>query len=170
MYYYYRIYFHNIDLNNEARTNGVIILCFPPHTTHRLQVTDVVSMRPLSTYYNQAVSTWSHTNPGMVVTIRKLQNYLVKFLFKRPQCQPLLLALKLLGFGHMIPTFFFRTWFCCLVDNKDPASWWSYHTCNDCIDSIKYYNNSVVLYVSYTISYTACYLFWGSDGFITKIN
>lgn len=37
----------NIDLINEARAHGVIILCFPPHTTHRLQVTDVAFMRPL---------------------------------------------------------------------------------------------------------------------------
>lgn len=27
----------NIELINEARSHGVIILCFPPHTTHRLQ-------------------------------------------------------------------------------------------------------------------------------------
>lgn len=43
----------NIDLINEARSNGVIILYFPPHTTHRLQVANVAFMRPLSTFYDQ---------------------------------------------------------------------------------------------------------------------
>lgn len=31
----------NIDVINEGRSHGVMILCFPPHTTHRLQVADV---------------------------------------------------------------------------------------------------------------------------------
>lgn len=33
----------NIDVINEACSNGIIILCFPPHTTHRLQVADVAT-------------------------------------------------------------------------------------------------------------------------------
>lgn len=57
---------------NEARANGVIILCFPPHTTHRLQPADVVFMSPLSIFYDQPVSTWLRTNPGMVVTVRQV--------------------------------------------------------------------------------------------------
>ncbi|CAH2102389.1 unnamed protein product [Euphydryas editha] len=62
----------NIDLINEARAHGVIILCFPPHTTHRLQVADVAFMRPLSIYYEQAVTAWLRSNPGLVVTIRQV--------------------------------------------------------------------------------------------------
>lgn len=62
----------NIDLINEARAHGVIILCFPPHTTHRLQVADVAFMRPLSVYYEQAVTAWLRSNPGLVVTIRQV--------------------------------------------------------------------------------------------------
>lgn len=62
----------NIDLINEARAHGVIILCFPPHTTHRLQVADVAFMRPLSVYYEQAVTAWLRSNPGVVVTIRQV--------------------------------------------------------------------------------------------------
>ncbi|CAG5049180.1 unnamed protein product [Parnassius apollo] len=60
----------NIDLINEARTHGVIILCFPPHTTHRLQVADVAYMRPLSTYYDHQIMAWLRSNPGMTVTVR----------------------------------------------------------------------------------------------------
>ncbi|CAH2094366.1 unnamed protein product [Euphydryas editha] len=62
----------NIDLINEARAHGVIILCFPPHTTHRLQVADIAFMRPLSIYYELAVTAWLRSNPGLVVTIRQV--------------------------------------------------------------------------------------------------
>jgi hypothetical protein len=62
----------NIDLINEARSHGVIILCFPPHTTHRLQVADVAYMRPLSTYYDHQVTAWLRSNPGMIVTVRQV--------------------------------------------------------------------------------------------------
>ncbi|GBP51904.1 hypothetical protein EVAR_47081_1 [Eumeta japonica] len=63
---------HNIDLINEAQSHGVIIICFPSHTTHRRQVTDVASMRPLSTYYDQQIIAWLRSNPGIVVTVRRI--------------------------------------------------------------------------------------------------
>jgi hypothetical protein len=62
----------NLDVINEGRANGVIVLCFPPHTTHRLQVADVAYMRPLSTYYDQQITAWLRSNPGMVVTVRQV--------------------------------------------------------------------------------------------------
>ncbi|XP_050684750.1 uncharacterized protein LOC126979466 [Leptidea sinapis] len=62
----------NLDVINEARSNGVIILCFPPHTTHRLQVADVAYMKPLSTYYDQEITAWLRSNSGMVVTPRQV--------------------------------------------------------------------------------------------------
>lgn len=62
----------NIELISEARAHGVIILCFSLHTTHRLQVFDVAYMRPLSTYYDQQITAWLRSNPGMVVTIRQM--------------------------------------------------------------------------------------------------
>lgn len=47
------IHTKNIELVNEARFHGVIILFSPPHTTHDLQVADVVFLRPLSNYDRQ---------------------------------------------------------------------------------------------------------------------
>lgn len=61
----------NIDLVNEARFHGVIILCFPPHTTHGLQIADVVFLRPLSNYDRQ-ITAWLWSNPGVVVTMRQI--------------------------------------------------------------------------------------------------
>lgn len=58
----------NIDLIDLARQNGVILLCLPPHCTHKLQPLDVSFMAPLSAFYGQEVKSWLRANPGRVVT------------------------------------------------------------------------------------------------------
>lgn len=62
----------NLNLINYARDNGVVLLCFPPHTTHRLQPLDVAFMKPLSSYFDDEVRKWLRTNPGRVVTLHQL--------------------------------------------------------------------------------------------------
>lgn len=59
----------SLALINMAREKHVILLCFPPHTTHRLQPLDVSFMAPLSTYYEQEVRKWLIAHPGRAVTI-----------------------------------------------------------------------------------------------------
>lgn len=49
--------------------NGVILLCFPPHCSHKIQPCDVSFMKPLSTYYEDEVRKWLRCNPGKVVTL-----------------------------------------------------------------------------------------------------
>ncbi|XP_030754783.1 uncharacterized protein LOC115881449 [Sitophilus oryzae] len=58
----------SIELIDYARDNGVVLLCFPPHCTHRLQPLDVSFMKPLSTYYSEEVKKWLRTHPGRTVT------------------------------------------------------------------------------------------------------
>lgn len=58
----------NLEAITLARENNVVMLCFPPHCTHRLQPLDVGFMAPLSTYYGQEIKVWLRTNPGRVVT------------------------------------------------------------------------------------------------------
>lgn len=53
----------NLEAINLARDNGVIMVCLPPHMTHRLLPLDVAFFKPLGTYYNQASDKWLHTNP-----------------------------------------------------------------------------------------------------------
>ena len=48
---------HNLNVINMARENGVYLLSLPPHCSHKLQPLDVAFMKPLSTYYTQAVET-----------------------------------------------------------------------------------------------------------------
>ena len=58
----------SLELIDLARENGVIMLCLPPHCTHRLQPLDITFMKPLSVYYEQEVKKWLRQNPGRVVT------------------------------------------------------------------------------------------------------
>lgn len=62
----------NLNLINYARDNGVVLLCFPPHSTHRLQPLDVAFMKPLSVYFEDEVRRWLRTNPGRVATLHQL--------------------------------------------------------------------------------------------------
>ncbi|CAG4998657.1 unnamed protein product [Parnassius apollo] len=59
----------NLEVIDLARENGVIILCFPPHCTHKMQLVDVAFMKPLSTYYDHAVIGWLRSHLGHVVTV-----------------------------------------------------------------------------------------------------
>ncbi|CAG9562808.1 unnamed protein product [Danaus chrysippus] len=58
----------NIEVIENARKNGVVMLCFPPHCTHRLQPLDVGFMKPLSVYYDHACSNWLRSHPGRIIT------------------------------------------------------------------------------------------------------
>lgn len=58
----------NLDVINKARDNGVVIVCLPPHCSHKMQPLDVSFMKPLSTYYNSEVSKWLRNHPGRVVS------------------------------------------------------------------------------------------------------
>lgn len=58
----------NIDIINLGRDNGVHVLSFPPHCTHRLQPLDVGFMKPFSTYYTEAANSWLRLNSGKIIT------------------------------------------------------------------------------------------------------
>lgn len=62
----------NLEVIQRARDCGVIMLCFPPHTTHRLQPLDVSFMSPLSSYYTSEVQKWMQQHPGRPVTISQI--------------------------------------------------------------------------------------------------
>lgn len=59
----------SLELVNFARENNVVLICFPPHTTHRLQPLDVSFMAPLSAFYEQETKKWLIHHPGRYVTI-----------------------------------------------------------------------------------------------------
>lgn len=58
----------SLEVLQYAKDNGVILFCFPPHCTHRVQPLDVGFFSPLQTYYGQEIQTWLKQNPGRIVT------------------------------------------------------------------------------------------------------
>ncbi|KAF2905897.1 hypothetical protein ILUMI_00272 [Ignelater luminosus] len=57
---------NNLKVIDLARNNGVVLLCFSPHCSHRLQPLDVAFMNPLSLYYEEESRKWLRTHPGKV--------------------------------------------------------------------------------------------------------
>ncbi|XP_072377932.1 uncharacterized protein [Diabrotica undecimpunctata] len=67
-----RAHLKSIELINITKENNGIILCFSPHTTHRLQPLDVSFMTSLNTYYEQELIKWLINHSGRAVTIAQV--------------------------------------------------------------------------------------------------
>jgi hypothetical protein len=64
----------SLEVIDLARENGVVLLCLPPHTSHRLQPLDLTFFRPLSVYYGDELRKWLRCNPGKVVTLWQISS------------------------------------------------------------------------------------------------
>lgn len=64
----------HLDVNviNKAKTNGVVMLSFPPHCSHRLQPLDVSVYGPFKNYCASQQDAWLRNNPGKTITIHDL--------------------------------------------------------------------------------------------------
>lgn len=58
----------SLDALDYAKSNGIIMLSLPSHTTHKLQPLDVGFFKPLQTYYDRFISTWLRSHPGRTFT------------------------------------------------------------------------------------------------------
>lgn len=52
-----------------CRENGIVLLSFPPHCSHKLQPLDVSVYGPFKKYVNSAMDAWMKTHPGKRMTI-----------------------------------------------------------------------------------------------------
>ena len=52
-----------------AKNNGVVMLTFPPHTTHRLQPLDVAVYGPFRSHYNVLGNEWQISHPGQTISL-----------------------------------------------------------------------------------------------------
>jgi len=59
-----------------CKKNGVTLLTFPPHCSHRLQPLDVAVYAPLKKYYSTACTSWMHRNPAIPMTIMNISECL----------------------------------------------------------------------------------------------
>lgn len=55
-----------MDFINYCDRNRILLLVFPPHSTHTLQPLDVVMFKPLSTAYSNALTKHLHNAQGLV--------------------------------------------------------------------------------------------------------
>ncbi len=59
----------SIDGLNFAKENGIIMLSFPPHCSHKLQPLDRSVYGPLKKHVNSVSDSWMRSNPGKTLTI-----------------------------------------------------------------------------------------------------
>lgn len=59
----------SIAVLNFCKESGIVMLSFPPHTSHRLQPLDRSVYGPFKKFYFAAVDDWMMNNPGKTVTI-----------------------------------------------------------------------------------------------------
>lgn len=71
-----------LEAINFCRENHIIMVGFPPHTTHRLQPLDVSFFGPLKTYYSQACDNFMVSHPGKPITDKNIGELLSTAYFK----------------------------------------------------------------------------------------
>ena len=64
----------SLNIINFARENGVVVLTFPPHCSHRLQPLDVSLYGPFKTYFYSAQSNFMTSNAGKTITTYDLSS------------------------------------------------------------------------------------------------
>ncbi|CAG5003822.1 unnamed protein product [Parnassius apollo] len=89
-----------------AKKHEIIMVCLPPHCTHRMQPLDVSFYGPLKTYFNQEVSTWLKSHPGRVVTHFEIGAILNKAYVKAATVQTAVNGLKKTGLWPVDPYIF----------------------------------------------------------------
>lgn len=55
-----------------CRENGIVLVSFPPHTSHKLQPLDVGVYGPFKNYCATAFNDWLISNPGKTITIKQI--------------------------------------------------------------------------------------------------
>lgn len=55
-----------------CKTNGIVVLTLPPHTSNKLQPLDRTVFGPFKKFFNQAVDSWLINHPGQTITIYDL--------------------------------------------------------------------------------------------------
>lgn len=59
----------SIEVLDYFTENGVTVLSFPPHCSHKLQPLDRTVYGPLKKYFNKACDNWLASHPGKTITI-----------------------------------------------------------------------------------------------------
>ena len=60
---------YNLEFIRQASSEGVVVFCLPPNTTHMCQPLDVTAFHCLKMYWDEECDRFMSTNPGKIVTI-----------------------------------------------------------------------------------------------------
>ncbi|KAB0805318.1 hypothetical protein PPYR_02288 [Photinus pyralis] len=80
-----------------CRDNGIVLLSFPPHTSHKLQPLDRSVYGPLKTYMNSAMDAWMKNHPGQTMGIYDLPGLVAEALPKATTPTNILSGFKVSG-------------------------------------------------------------------------
>ena len=58
-----------LEIIDYAKEHGIVLLSFPPHCSHKLQLLDRPVYGPFKRYYNSACDCWMKKNRGKTMTI-----------------------------------------------------------------------------------------------------
>lgn len=61
-----------LNVIKYARDNGICLLSFPPHTTHRLQPLDVGVFGPFKSFCAVSFNDWLTSNPGQTISVKNI--------------------------------------------------------------------------------------------------
>ena len=59
----------SVEAIDLAKNSGLVLLTFPPHSSHRMQPLDISVFGPFKKYYNIACNDWHLCNPGRRISI-----------------------------------------------------------------------------------------------------
>jgi hypothetical protein len=62
----------SIDVLNLAKDNGILMITFPPHCSHKLQPLDRSVFGPMKGYFNSFATNWMRDNPAKPMTINDI--------------------------------------------------------------------------------------------------
>ena len=62
----------SLKASDIAKTNCIVMLTIPPHTSHHLQPVDKSVYGPFKAYYNRALDGWMTSNPGKTASIYQI--------------------------------------------------------------------------------------------------
>lgn len=60
--------YKNLEVLTYAKENNMILLCFSPHCTHKMQRLDASFFGPPNTFYNQELNMWLWNHSRRTVT------------------------------------------------------------------------------------------------------
>lgn len=96
----------SIDTLNFAKENGIVILSFPPHCSHKLQPLDRTVFGPFKRYFASAQDKWMRSYPGKTLSIYDLPALAKESLLKATTPQNIMSGFEVSGIHPFNPDVF----------------------------------------------------------------